>query len=171
MKLRTPDEEEYSPHANIETAPPHQDRRPGLESEMIPRPKSADPTHQGTGKLSGKVAIITGGDSGIRRAVAIAFAREGAEIMILYLNGHQDAKETIGLVEKEGRRCVAMAGDVGMFQFCQDSVERTLREFGRLNILVNNAAEQHPQESITDISPDQPERTFRTNIFSFFYMT
>ena len=151
--------------------PQHQDRRPGLESEMIPRPKSADPTHQGTGKLSGEVAIITGGDSGIGRAVAIAFAREGAEIVILYLNEHQDAKETIGLVEKEGRRCLAIAGDVGMLPFCRDSVERTLREFGRLNILVNNAAEQHPQESITDISPDQLERTFRTNIFSFFYMT
>lgn len=151
--------------------PQHQDRRPGLESDMIPRPKSDDPAHHGTGKLSGKVAIITGGDSGIGRAVAVAFAREGADIVILYLNEHQDAKETTCLIEKEGRRCLAIAGDVGTFQFCQDSVERTLREFDHLEILVNNAAEQHPQEKITQISPDQLERTFRTNIFSFFYMT
>jgi len=151
--------------------PQHQDRRPGLESDMRPRPKSDDSAHHGTGKLSGKVAIITGGDSGIGRAVAIAFAREGADIVILYLNEGQDAKETTRLVEKEGHRCLAIAGDIGTYQFCRESVERTLREFSHLDILVNNAAEQHPQESITQISPDQLERTFRTNIFSFFYMT
>ncbi|MBA2486651.1 MAG: SDR family oxidoreductase [Nitrospira sp.] len=151
--------------------PQQQHRRPGLETDMTPRPKSDDPSHRGSGKLLRKVAVITGGDSGIGRAVAIAFAREGADIVILYLNEHQDAEETTGLVEKEGRRCLAIPGDVGTPQFCTESVDRTLREFGHLNILVNNAAEQHPQDSITKISPDQLERTFRTNIFSFFYMT
>lgn len=151
--------------------PQQQDRRPGLESDMTPRPKSEGSQHQGTGKLSRKVAVITGGDSGIGRAVAIAFAREGADIVILYLNEHSDAKETTQLVEKEGRHCLALAGDVGTTQFCTESVARTIREFGRLDILVNNAAEQHPQDSIIKISPEQLERTFRTNIFSFFYMT
>jgi NAD(P)-dependent dehydrogenase (short-subunit alcohol dehydrogenase family) len=151
--------------------PQPQETRPGVEMEMIPRPKSDDSTHQGTGKLRGKVALITGGDSGIGRAVAISFAREGADIVILYLDEHQDAKETIMLVEKESRRCLAIAGDVGTTAFCDESVKKTIDTYGRLDILVNNAAEQHPQDSITKISPDQLERTFRTNIFSFFYMT
>ena len=146
-----------------------QDRRPGLESEMTPRPKSENDDHRGTGKLQGKVALITGGDSGIGRAVAITFAREGADVVIAYLNEHDDAKETTELVEKEGRRCLAIAGDVGTTQFCTECVDRTLQEYGHLDILVNNAAEQHPQDSITKISPEQLERTFRTNIFSFFY--
>jgi NAD(P)-dependent dehydrogenase (short-subunit alcohol dehydrogenase family) len=151
--------------------PQHQDRQPGLEEEMAPRPKSEAATHQGTGKLLGKVALITGGDSGIGRAVSVSFAREGADVMILYLDEHQDAKETRRLVEKEGRRCVTRAGDVGTKIFCTESVEKVLDEFGHLDILVNNAAEQHPQDCITKISPEQLERTFRTNIFSFFYMT
>jgi NAD(P)-dependent dehydrogenase (short-subunit alcohol dehydrogenase family) len=151
--------------------PQHQDRQPGLEEEMTPRPKSEAATHQGTGKLVGKVALITGGDSGIGRAVAVSFAREGADVMILYLDEHQDAKETRRLVEKEGRRCVTRAGDVGTKTFCTESVEKVLDEFGHVDILVNNAAEQHPQDCITKISPEQLERTFRTNIFSFFYMT
>jgi NAD(P)-dependent dehydrogenase (short-subunit alcohol dehydrogenase family) len=117
------------------------------------------------------VALITGGDSGIGRAVAIAFAREGADIAIVYLNEHKDAEETKRLVEKEGRRCLTIAGDVGHEQFCQDSVARTVESLGRLDILVNNAAEQHPQDSIEKITADQLERTFRTNIFSCFYMT
>jgi NAD(P)-dependent dehydrogenase (short-subunit alcohol dehydrogenase family) len=150
--------------------PQQQERRPGLESEMAPRPKSA-PKHAGAGKLQRKVAIITGGDSGIGRAVAIAFAREGADISIVYLNEDHDAEETVRLVEKERRRCLALSGDVGTVDFCRDSVNRTLREFGHIDILVNNAAEQHPQDSIDKITPEQLERTFRTNIFSFFYMT
>ncbi|WP_447598151.1 SDR family oxidoreductase [Nitrospira sp. Nam80] len=150
--------------------PQQQERRPGLESEMTPRPKTEDRKHHGTGKLRGKVALITGGDSGIGRAVAVAFAREGSDVAVVYLNEHKDAEETARLVEQEGRRCLTIAGDVGTFRFCRESVDRTLREFGRLDILVNNAAEQHPQESIIDISPEQLERTFRTNIFSFFYM-
>jgi NAD(P)-dependent dehydrogenase (short-subunit alcohol dehydrogenase family) len=104
-------------------------------------------------------------------APAISFAREGADIIILYLDEHQDAKETTLLVEKEGRQCVAIAGDVGTKAFCHASVEKTLEVFGHLDILVNNAAEQHPQDCITKISPEQLERTFRTNIFSFFFMT
>jgi NAD(P)-dependent dehydrogenase (short-subunit alcohol dehydrogenase family) len=151
--------------------PQHQDRRPGLEAEMTPRPKSKAATHQGTGKLLGKVALITGGDSGIGRAVGVSFAREGADVMILYLDEHQDATETRRLVEQEGRRCMTLAGDVGTKTFCMESVEKVLDEFGHLDILVNNAAEQHPQDCITKISPEQLERTFRTNIFSFFYMT
>ncbi|HET6675088.1 MAG TPA: SDR family oxidoreductase [Nitrospiraceae bacterium] len=151
--------------------PQQQDRRPGLESEMTPRPKTEDRKHHGTGKLHGKVALITGGDSGIGRAVAVAFAREGTDVAVVYLNEHKDAEETKELVEKEGRRCLTLAGDVGTSVFCSQCVEQTLREFGHLDILVNNAAEQHPQDSITKITPEQLERTFRTNIFSFFYMT
>jgi NAD(P)-dependent dehydrogenase (short-subunit alcohol dehydrogenase family) len=152
--------------------PQHQERRPGVESKMTPRPKADDPqNHRGSGKLAGKIAIITGGDSGIGRAVAISYAREGASIAIVYLNEHQDAEETRRLVEKEGRRCVTIAGDVGEEAFCREAVDKTLEAFGRLDILVNNAAEQHPQESLEKISSEQLERNFRTNIFSFFYMT
>jgi NAD(P)-dependent dehydrogenase (short-subunit alcohol dehydrogenase family) len=151
--------------------PQHQDRQPGLEAVMTPRPQSEGASHQGTGKLRGKVALITGGDSGIGRAVAVSFAREGADVMILYLDEHQDANETRRLVEQEGRRCVAYAGDVGTKTVCTASVEQVLDKFGHLDILVNNAAEQHLQDCITKISPEQLERTFRTNIFSFFYMT
>jgi NAD(P)-dependent dehydrogenase (short-subunit alcohol dehydrogenase family) len=151
--------------------PQHQHRRPGIESEMTPRPQSADAAHRGSGKLSGKVALVTGGDSGIGRAVAIAFAREGAEIAISYLNEHDDAKETVRLVEAEGRRCVALAGDIGSEEFCRALAERTLREFGRLDILVNNAGEQHPVESLEQLPTEQLERTFRTNVFAQFFLT
>lgn len=151
--------------------PAQQQSQPGVESQMEPRPKSDAPHHRGTGKLLGKVAVITGGDSGIGRAVAISYAREGADVVVLYLNEHQDAEDTVALVMKEGRRCVALAGDVGTPAFCNESVHRCLSEFGRVDILVNNAAEQHPQDDITRITPEQLERTFRTNIYSFFYMT
>ena len=151
--------------------PQHQNRRPGVESAMTPKPKADDPGYRGSGKLKGKVAIITGGDSGIGRAVAIAYAKEGADVAVLYLNEKKDAMETKKLVEQEGRRCITISGDIGDEAFCRDAVARTVRELGRLDILVNNAAEQHPQESIEDITAEQLERTFRTNIFSFFYMT
>lgn len=151
--------------------PQHQDQRPGRESEMTPKPKADDPQYRGSGKLQGKVALITGGDSGIGRAVAIAFAKEGADVAILYLNEHDDAKETKQLVEEQGRRAVAIAGDIGDEAFCQQAVQQTVDEFGKLDILVNNAAEQHPQQSIEDISAQQLERTFRTNIFGMFFMT
>ncbi|MBA2565496.1 MAG: glucose 1-dehydrogenase [Gemmatimonadetes bacterium] len=148
-----------------------QDRRPGRESEMTPKPRAEDPSHRGSGKLKGRVALITGGDSGIGRAVAIAYAREGADVAIAYLDEHEDAEETLRQVEEEGRRCVTIAGDLGDPELCRKAVRRTLAELGRLDVLVNNAAEQHPQERIEDISPEQLERTFRTNVFSFFYLT
>jgi NAD(P)-dependent dehydrogenase (short-subunit alcohol dehydrogenase family) len=151
--------------------PQHQERRPGIEAEMTPRPKAEDPDHRGSGKLQDKMAMITGGDSGIGRAIAIAFAREGADVAIVYLNEHKDAEETKRLVELEGRRCVTIAGDVGEERFCRDAVDRVMREFHRLDILINNAAEQHPQETIEKITANQLERTFRTNIFSMFFMT
>jgi NAD(P)-dependent dehydrogenase (short-subunit alcohol dehydrogenase family) len=138
---------------------------------MVPRPESDEPKRKGTGKLAGKVALITGGDSGIGRAVAITFAREGADIAIVYLDEHKDADETARLVEEEGRACLRIAGDIGREKFCGKAVRQTLDRFHRLDVLVNNAAEQHPQESILDITAEQLERTFRTNIFSFFYFT
>jgi NAD(P)-dependent dehydrogenase (short-subunit alcohol dehydrogenase family) len=154
------------------TLPPqHQDRQPGIEAKMTPQPATDDPRHRGSGKLQGKVAIITGGDSGIGRAVAVAFAKEGADTAIVYLNEHTDAQETKRLVEEQGRRCLLIAGDVGDEQFCQQAVQRVIDELGHLDILVNNAAEQHPQKSIEDITAEQLERTFRTNIFGQFFMT
>ena len=151
--------------------PQQQDRQPGIESEMTPRPKAEDRAYKGCGKLKDKVALITGGDSGIGRAVAICYAKEGADVSIVYLNEHSDAEETRRQVEEEGRRCLLIAGDVGDEAFCGEAVERTVSELGRLDILVNNAAEQHPQDSIEKISAEQLERTFRTNIFSFFFLT
>jgi NAD(P)-dependent dehydrogenase (short-subunit alcohol dehydrogenase family) len=115
--------------------------------------------------------LITGGDSGIGRAVAVAYAREGADVAIAYLNEHGDAEETKRMVEGEGRRCILIAGDIGDDSFCKEAVEQTVRELGGLDVLVNNAAEQHPQESIEDITNEQLERTFRTNIFAMFYLT
>jgi NAD(P)-dependent dehydrogenase (short-subunit alcohol dehydrogenase family) len=137
---------------------------------MNPRPRSERPAYRGSGKLQDKAALITGGDSGIGRAVAILFAREGADIAVAYLNEHADAEETKRLVEEEGRRCLLLSGDVGDEAFCLSCVEQTAREYGHLDILVNNAAEQHPQKSIEDISAEQLERTFRTNIFALFYL-
>ena len=154
-----------------ETLPPqHQDRQPGRESAMTPKPDYA-PRFRGSGRLEGKVALITGGDSGIGRAVAVLFAREGADVAIVYLDEGEDAKEAARLVEREGRRCVAIAGDVGRPEFCAKAVETTVSELGRLDVLVNNAAEQHPQKDMADISPEQIDRTFRTNIYGYFFMT
>src|SRR5918998_3787735 len=155
-----------------QTNPPqHQEQRPGIESEMTPQPQSFLEGYRGSDKLRDKVALITGGDSGIGRAVAIAFAKEGADVVISYLNEDEDANKTKEAIEQQGRRCIAIAGDIGEESVCQNLVEQTVKEFGHLDILVNNAAEQHPQESIEDITAEQLERTFRTNIFSFFYLT
>jgi NAD(P)-dependent dehydrogenase (short-subunit alcohol dehydrogenase family) len=154
------------------TLPPqHQERQPGIESEMHPTPQAEGREYRGCDKLRGRAALITGGDSGIGRAVAIAFAKEGADIAIVYLNEHQDAAETKRLVEQTGARCIIIAGDVGDEAFCQEAVRRAVGEFGRLDVLINNAGEQYPQETIETISTEQLERTFRTNIFSYFYMT
>ena len=153
------------------TMPPQtQGSQPGRESEMDPKPDYL-PRFSGSGRLQDKVAIVTGGDSGIGRAVAILFAREGADVAILYLNEGEDARETAMGVEAEGRKCLAIAGDVGDPQFCQSAVQRVMKRLGRIDVLVNNAAEQHPQKEPTDISPEQLERTFRTNIFGYFFMT
>lgn len=153
------------------TLPPQQqEQRPGIESEMTPRPESGD-GYRPAGKLTGKVALITGGDSGIGRAVAWAFAKEGADVYIVYLNEHNDAQETRKLVEQERKRCELLAGDIGDESLCRRVIEDTVKKFGRLDILVNNSAEQHPKKSIEEIGSDQLERTFRTNIFSMFYLT
>lgn len=146
-----------------------QDRQPGRESEMRPRPEY-EPKFPGVGKLKDKVALITGGDSGIGRAVAVAMAREGALISIVYLDEHKDADETLAAVKQEGSRGIKFAGDVGDEKFCQDAIERTVKEFGKLDILVNNAAEQHEVEEPLEIDTSQLERTFRTNVFGYFYM-
>ena len=138
---------------------------------MKPRPKAEDKSQRGSGKLYGKVAIITGGDSGIGRAVAVAFAKEGSDVSVVYLEEHRDAKETEQLVEQHGRKCLLIDGDVGDEKFCAKIVDQTLSEFGRIDILVNNAAEQHPQDSIEKISAKQLERTFRTNVFAYFFLT
>jgi NAD(P)-dependent dehydrogenase (short-subunit alcohol dehydrogenase family) len=150
--------------------PQHQDQQPGIESEMTPRPRAVDPEHRGSGKLDGKVALITGGDSGIGRAVAIAFAKEGADVAVAYLNEHGDAEETKRCVEAHGARCELFAGDIGDEAFCRGLVEQAVQRLGRLDVLVNNAAEQHPRDSIDQISEQQLERTFRTNIFAMFFL-
>jgi NAD(P)-dependent dehydrogenase (short-subunit alcohol dehydrogenase family) len=147
----------------------HQHQKPGREDKMTPRPKVTLPKYRGSRKLAGKVALITGGDSGIGRATAVLFAREGANVAISYLNEEKDAKETRRMVEAEGKKCLLLPGDVGQEEFCQQAVADTVQRFRRLDILVNNAAEQHPQEDIQRITDEQLQRTFRTNIFSFFY--
>ena len=151
--------------------PQHQDRQPGVEYAMTPRPVGEDEAYRACGKLAGKVAIVTGGDSGIGRAVAILFAKEGADVAVVYLDEHRDAEETRRQVEEEGRRCLLVAGDVGDEHFCARVVQDTVAGLGRLDIVVNNAAEQHPQDSIEKITTEQLERTFRTNIFAMFHLT
>ena len=152
--------------------PPQRQTQPGIEQEMTPEPDATRPQRQGSGKLAGKVALITGGDSGIGRAVAVLFAREGADVAIGHLAEEDtDANETVKLVKAEGRRCLTLPGDIGDEAFCRDAVARTVRELGRLDVLVNNAAEQHTTESISEISAEQLERTFRTNIFAMFFLT
>jgi NAD(P)-dependent dehydrogenase (short-subunit alcohol dehydrogenase family) len=146
-----------------------QHHQPGSERKMRPQP-GYEPKYPGVGKLKDKVALITGGDSGIGRAVAVAMAREGAKVAIVYLEEHKDANETRDLVRREGTEALLLPGDVGDETFCAASVDATIEQFGRLDILVNNAAEQHETDDIRNIQAEQIERTFRTNIFSFFYM-
>jgi NAD(P)-dependent dehydrogenase (short-subunit alcohol dehydrogenase family) len=150
--------------------PQKQSRRPGKQGPMRPQPEAVSPGYRGSGKLEGRIAIVTGGDSGIGRSVAVAFAKEGADVAVVYLNEHEDARETARLVEKAGCKCLLLAGDVGREAFCERAVARTIKRFGQLDVLVNNAAEQHPQKSITQIDDEQLQRTFRTNIFSMFYL-
>jgi NAD(P)-dependent dehydrogenase (short-subunit alcohol dehydrogenase family) len=151
--------------------PPQHQEKPGIESKIRPRPEYEAPLYRGSGKLLGKVALVTGGDSGIGRAVAVLYAREGADVAIVYLKVEQsDAEETQQAVEAEGRRALLIPGDVREAKFCRQAVRQTVREFGKLDILVNNAAFQQHQESLEDVSDEQWDRTFKTNIYGYFYM-
>jgi NAD(P)-dependent dehydrogenase (short-subunit alcohol dehydrogenase family) len=146
-----------------------EDQLPGHESQLEPKPEW-EPRYKGSDRLKGKVALVTGADSGIGRAVAALFAREGADIAILYLCEHDDAARTKEIVEKEGRRAITIAGDVGSKDFCSQAVRQAVDELGRLDILVNNAGEQHSDADIRDITDEQLRRTFQSNIFSMFYL-
>ena len=148
-----------------------QSRQPGRQGKMRPEPVTIVPELRGSAKLKDRVALITGGDSGIGRATAVLFAREGARVAIVYLEEQTDAEETLRLVEEEGSTGLLIKGDIGRQACCQRTVEKTVKEFGRLDVLVNNAAEQHPQESIEDIDEEQLDATFRTNIYSMFFLT
>jgi NAD(P)-dependent dehydrogenase (short-subunit alcohol dehydrogenase family) len=150
--------------------PQHQEHRPGTTAEMTPKPQDRAEGYRGSGKLEGKVALVTGGDSGIGRSVCVHFAKEGADVVFVYLNEDEDAAETKRLVEAEGRRALALRGDIGRSDFANEVVDEVLARFGHIDVLVNNAAEQHPQDDITQITDDQLERTFRTNVFGQFYL-
>lgn len=149
----------------------HQEDQPGDRSKMTPEPQSVNPNYRPSGKLTGKVAIITGGDSGIGRSVAIAFAKEGADLVITYFDEYEDANSTKQLIEDEGRDCLLISGDIGEEAFCKDVIDQTIKRYNKLDILVNNAAEQHPKDTILNITGEQLLRTFKTNIFSMFYVT
>ncbi|TFW25215.1 SDR family oxidoreductase [Massilia arenosa] len=144
--------------------------KPGIEQDMQVKPRFMAEQYKGSGKLEGMSAIVTGGDSGIGRAVAVLFAREGADVAIVYLNEHEDAAETARCIEAEGRRCITLAGDVKDMAFCQDAVDKTVQAFGKLDILVNNAAFQEHASDLLDITEDRLDETFRTNIFGYFHM-
>jgi NAD(P)-dependent dehydrogenase (short-subunit alcohol dehydrogenase family) len=157
--------------AQVKIPPQHQERQPGLETQMQPKPRYVHPEHRPSEMLRGRVVLITGGDSGIGRAVAVACAMEGADVAFSYLNESQDAQETAREIERCGRRCLTFAGDIGDPQFCKQIVEQTVRKLGGLHGLFNNAGEQHPQEEFSKIDFDDLEKTFRTNILSQFYVT
>ena len=148
----------------------HEDPLPGHESELEPKPEW-QPRYPGSGRLQDKVAIVTGADSGIGRAVAALFAREGADVAIMYLLEDDDAAETKRIVEAEGRRAITIRADIGSPDACELAVRQTLETFGRIDVLINNAGEQHPDKDITDITEEQLRRTFQTNIFGMFFMT
>lgn len=149
--------------------PQEQDQQPGRETDMTPPPRSFAQDYVGRNRLDGQVVFITGADSGIGRAAAIMLAKEGADVVVVYLNEHEDAHRTQRAIEDAGRRCLLIAGDVGDEQFCRDVIARTMKEFGRLDVLINNAAEQHEQKDPANISGEQLRRTFATNLFSMFY--
>jgi NAD(P)-dependent dehydrogenase (short-subunit alcohol dehydrogenase family) len=155
-----------------QTRPPQeQKRKPGVESKMRPRPQSKMREYQAAGRLQGQVALVTGGDSGIGRAVAIAFAKEGADVAIVYLDEHDDARETAAEVERLERQCLTIAADLSDARACRSAVDQATRKFSRLDVLVNNAARQVTQDRFEDITPEQLDSTFRTNIYSMFFVT
>ncbi|MFN8310492.1 MAG: SDR family oxidoreductase [Chitinophagales bacterium] len=149
----------------------HQRQQPGREAAMHPQPEYIRNGYKGSGKLAGRIAIITGGDSGIGRAIAVHFAREGASVALVYLNEHEDAFQTMALVEEEGARCILFSGDLRKPAFSKKVVQQVLKEFGRIDILINNAAEQHSQDEFENLNLETMEKTFQTNIFSMFYLT
>jgi len=151
--------------------PQKQDKQPGLDTLMNPTPVYEFPEYKSANKLTGKVAIITGGDSGIGKAVAIAFAKEGADIVITYLDEHDDANNTKSVIDGLGRKCLTLAGDIGEESFCIEVVNKTIQDFGKIDILVNNAAEQHSRNSIEDITKEQLFSTFKVNVFGPFFLT
>lgn len=160
-----------TPESQQTLPPQEQHRQPGRQAEMFPQPQSGEHRYLAAGKLKDKAAIITGGDSGIGRAIAVAFAKEGADLVLCYYDEHQDAEETRRLVEAEGRRCTLLAGDIGQEQHCADVVKQALEICGQIDILINNAAEQHVSQRLEDIGQQQLERTFRTNFFGMFLLT
>lgn len=151
--------------------PQHQQSQPGHQQEMTPEPVVIRDRYKGSGKLKDKVALVSGGDSGIGRSVAVHFAREGADVAIIYLEENDDARETQRMVEREGRQCLLLEGDCGSSTFCRTAVEDTVARFGKLDVLVNNAAEQHMVDNLGEVSEAQLRRTFETNIFAFFFLT
>ncbi|MFX3674764.1 MAG: SDR family oxidoreductase [Paenisporosarcina sp.] len=154
-----------------ETPGQTQNQQPGNEEEMTPAPIYDDSNYKGSGKLQGKVAIITGGDSGIGRAVAVAYAKEGANVAIVYLNEHEDATKTVSIIENYGVKAMKIATDLSDDENCQNAIEEVVNKFGRINIVVNNAGKQFPTENFLDITPDQLQETFSTNIYSMFYLS
>ncbi|MGQ3170437.1 MAG: SDR family oxidoreductase [Methylophilus sp.] len=159
-------------HRDLEPSAQHQSTQPGSEADMNPRPQYIDPGYKSALKLQGKVGLITGGDSGIGRAIAVHFAAEGANVVINYLsdNEHEDAQKTLSLIESYGGKGISIQGDISDESFCRTLVEKTVGTFGKLDILINNAAQQYPQETIEDIAQEQLEHTFKTNLFSMFYL-
>jgi NAD(P)-dependent dehydrogenase (short-subunit alcohol dehydrogenase family) len=155
--------------ATTNKRPAKQNKQPGIEAKMDPRPEYIKKTYLEAGKLKGKIALITGGDSGIGRAVSVHYAREGADIAIVYLNEDEDARETKAVVESAGRKCILIKGDVKSEKFCRGAVAKTVKALGGLNILVNNAGMQFPQKDIKNITKSQLDITFRTNIYAYFY--
>lgn len=155
----------------VQFPPQHQPAQPGLETLMEPKPVFDNPAYVGTGKLKGKAALVTGGDSGIGRAVCVAFAKEGADISIVYYNEQEDANDTKRYIEALGRKCLLIPGDLRSEEFCRQAVESTVSAFGRLDVLVNNVGVQFPQSSLAGISADQLATTFQVNIFAMFYVT
>ncbi len=155
----------------LEFPPQHQDTQPGMEYLMTPRPIFNNPYYRAAGKLMNKIAIITGGDSGIGRAVAVGFAKEGATVVIVYYNEHKDAEETKEFIEGIGGTCILLAGDIKDTEFCDKIVEETIKKFGKIDILVNNAGVQYQQKSLLEITDEQFDLTMKTNIYSMFYLT